>query len=124
MHGDDPVLEWGDLTDTEYRAKRAESQRQLALLPDADKLVVFDRNRHVMTSMAANVAAATPAQKRELVALLVEAVVANEATVEPHAITWTAPGTAVLRGPLVGVPQGPFWGAQTNRPRTLRRLTP
>lgn len=52
--------EWADVSDAEYRAKRAETQRELAALPDSDKLLAFDRNRHVLTSMAANVEAATP----------------------------------------------------------------
>ena len=44
--------EWADISDEAYRAARAETLEQLALLPDSDKLVAFDQNRKVMTRMA------------------------------------------------------------------------
>jgi hypothetical protein len=66
------LFAWGDLTEAEYRRQTAEVERDLALLPDDDKLVLFDRHRNVMVSMAENVAAATPEQLRELILMLVE----------------------------------------------------
>ncbi|MGA3056956.1 MAG: recombinase family protein [Candidatus Limnocylindrales bacterium] len=83
--------EWADITDEDYRARRAETLEELALLPDSDKLVAFDRNRRIMTSMAANVNAATPAQQAELVQMLVERVVASGGKVSERDITWTPP---------------------------------
>jgi site-specific DNA recombinase len=83
--------EWADISDEDYRAKRAETLEELALLPDSDKLVAFDRNRRIMTSMAANVSAATSAQQGELVQMLVERVVASGGKVSERDITWTPP---------------------------------
>ena len=98
--------EWGDITDAEYRATRADTQRQLALLPDSDKLVLFDRNRRILTTMAANVRAATGAQRTELVGLLVERVVARDATVDPADITWTPPARPFFAARWLECPQG------------------
>ena len=64
--------EWGDITDTEYRAGRADAEAQLAGLPDNDKLVSFDRQREILLSMAENIERATPQQLQDLVAKLVE----------------------------------------------------
>ena len=66
------LFAWGDLTEAEYRRQKAEVERDLAMLPDDDKLVLFDRHRGLMVSMAENVAAATPEQLRELILMLVE----------------------------------------------------
>jgi len=83
--------EWSDISDDAYRTKRAEVLEQLALLPDSDKLVAFDRNRKVMTRMAENVDAASPAQQVELVQMLVEQIVASAGSVSEKDITWTPP---------------------------------
>ena len=90
---------WGDLDDATYRAQRDEARLALAQLPDGDILVAFDRNRRVMSDMAANVAAANPAQRRQLVGLLVERVVAADRAVDPGAITWTPPARPFSRVP-------------------------
>jgi hypothetical protein len=66
--------EWGDIDDAEYRSGRADSAAQLARLPDHDELVLFDRQREVLLSMAENVERATPAQLTELISHLVERV--------------------------------------------------
>ncbi len=66
--------EWGDLSDAEYRSARNEAEGQLAGLPDHDKLVMFDRKREVLLSMAENIKRATPAQLQELTVELVERV--------------------------------------------------
>jgi DNA invertase Pin-like site-specific DNA recombinase len=83
--------EWSDITDEDYRAKRAETLEELSLLPDSDKLVAFDRNRKIMTSMAANVSASTPQQQAELVQMLVGEVVASGGKVSERDVTWTPP---------------------------------
>jgi hypothetical protein len=67
--------EWGDLADDAYRAARSDVERQLILLPDADKIVSLDQRREVLVSMAENFEHATPEQLRELVELLNERVV-------------------------------------------------
>ncbi len=61
------------------------------MLSDPNKLVAFDRNRHVMVTMAANVEKATRPQLAELVRLLVERVQAKGRSVEPESIEWTPP---------------------------------
>ena len=63
----------------------------LAELPDANKLVAFDRNRHVMVTMAENIERATRTQLAELVQLLVERVHASGRTVDPATIEWAPP---------------------------------
>jgi site-specific DNA recombinase len=83
--------EWGDISDGIYRSERAETLQELALLPDSDKLVAFDRNRQIMTGMAANVAASNPPQQAELVQMLVEKVVASGGRVSEQDIIWTPP---------------------------------
>ena len=60
----------------------------MAALPDGNKVVLFDRNRRVMTRMAQNVAAATPGQEAELARLLLAKVVATNGSV---AIVWSGP---------------------------------
>jgi DNA invertase Pin-like site-specific DNA recombinase len=79
--------EWGDLTDTAYRAAHDEVERALILLPDPDKLIDLDSRRDVLVSMAANIERASPEQRRELVELLVERV--EIAGRQVQAIKWT-----------------------------------
>jgi hypothetical protein len=78
--------EWGDLSDADYRARRSGVMAEMAALPDENKVVLFDRNRRVMTSMVQNLAAATPEQKAELARLLLTKVVATNGTV---AVEWS-----------------------------------
>ncbi len=83
----------------------AETRRMLAELPDPNKLVAFDCNRHVMVTMAENVEKATRPQLKELVQLLVERVQAKGLSVDPDSIEWTPPArpffqpTALLERP-------------------------
>ncbi len=49
------LYSWGDLTDEAYRQQMAETRPMLAELPVPNKLLAFDRNRHVMVTMADNV---------------------------------------------------------------------
>jgi hypothetical protein len=85
------LCSWGDLTDEAYRREMAETRTMLAELPDPNKLVAFDRNRHVMVTMAENVDRATRPQLAELVQLLVERVEAKGRTVDPESIESTPP---------------------------------
>ena len=98
---------WGELSGEDYRRQMAETRTMLAELPDPNKLVAFDRNRHIMVTMAENVERATRPQLADLVRLLVERVQATGRTVDPASIEWTPPAR-------------PFFGeaALVWRPRT------
>ena len=72
---------WGKLSDEDYRHQMAETRTMLAELPDPNKLVAFDRNRHVMVTIAENVERATKPQLAELIQLLVERIEATGRTV-------------------------------------------
>jgi inorganic triphosphatase YgiF len=95
--------EWGDLSDAEYRSKRASISAEMAVLPDENKVVLFDRNRRVMTDMAQNVARATPEQRAGLARLLIERAVAKEGAV---AITWAGPARPFFEARWWECPQG------------------
>jgi hypothetical protein len=82
---------WEELTGDECRRQMTDPRTMLAELPDPNKLVAFDRNRHVMVAMAENVGRATRPQLAELVQLLVERVQASGRTVDPASIEWTPP---------------------------------
>jgi hypothetical protein len=97
------LYSWGDLTDEEYRPQMAETRTMLAELPDPNKLVAFDRNRHIMVTMAENVERVTRPQLAELVQLLVERVQATGRTVDPASIEWTPPARPVLRACCVAM---------------------
>ena len=101
------LYSWGDLSDDDYRREMSETRTMLAELPDPNKLLAFDRNRHVMVTMAENVEKATRPQLQDLVQLLVERVKAVGRIVDPESIEWTPPAR-------------PFFGeaAWVWRPRT------
>jgi len=48
------------LSGEDYRRQMTETRTMLADLPDPNRLVAFNRNRHIMVSMAENVERATP----------------------------------------------------------------
>ena len=105
--------EWGDISDAQYRSARADTEAQLAGTPDNDNLVMFDRKREIMLSMAENIERATPAQLQELVSQLVERV--ETAGRRFTRVVWTPPvrpffgaGEAVAddSGALFWRPQG------------------
>ena len=95
----------------------------LAELPDPNKLVAFDRNRRIMTTMAENVERATREQLAELVQLLVERVTAKERVIDPTTIEWTPPARPFfgkVRG--YGAPgRARGLGRQTTRPAGVVR---
>jgi len=98
------LFAWGDLTEADYRRQRAEVERALALLPDDDKLVLFDRHRGLMVSMAENVAAATPEQLRELILMLVEQAETRDRGLGP--VRWTGPARPFFAVVGVAPPDG------------------
>jgi DNA invertase Pin-like site-specific DNA recombinase len=69
---------WGDIEAPEYRAKMQETQSELALLPDPDKVVTFDGVGAVVESLRAALDSARPEQVRELIGLLIERVKLTE----------------------------------------------
>ena len=81
----------------------AETRTMLAELPDPNKLVAFDRNRHVMVTMAENVERATRTQLAELVQLLIERVRAKGRSIEPESDRVDAAGSPVLRASCVAM---------------------
>lgn len=87
-------FEWGELEPDEYRSRRAEIERQIAVLPDSSKLVAFDRFRKVAGSFATAINDASPERRAELVRLLVERVTVHGRTVTPTDIQWSPPARA------------------------------
>ena len=88
--------EWGDISDIEYRTRRADAEAQLAGMPDHDKLVLFDRQREILLSMAENIERATPAQLAELIGHLVERVATTSKRVTR--VVWTPPARPFFVG--------------------------
>jgi hypothetical protein len=105
--------EWGDIDDASYRSGRADAEAQMAGMRDNVKLVMFDRKREILLSMAENIEHATPAQLQELVAQLVERVETADRRVTrvvwtPAARPFFAAGEVVTydSGALLWCPQG------------------
>ena len=98
------LFAWGDLTEAEYRRQKTEVERDLTMLPDDDKLVLFDRHRRLMVSMAENVAAATPEQLRELILMLVERAETRDRGLGP--VRWTGPARPFFAVVGVAPPDG------------------
>lgn len=46
---------WGDIPEAQYRADRADVERELRLLPSEDRLILFDQHRQLITSLAEEV---------------------------------------------------------------------
>jgi hypothetical protein len=76
------------------RSARADAEAQMAGMPDNDKLLMFDRKREILLSMAENIEHATPVQLQVLVAQLVERV----ETADRRVTRVDPSGEAVLRG--------------------------
>jgi DNA invertase Pin-like site-specific DNA recombinase len=89
----------GDLTPEEYRSEKAAIEQQLAAVPDSDKIVMFDRHRTVILSLAESVEKASPERIKELVGLLVERVPVVNGTVDPERIVWTPPARPFFEQP-------------------------
>ncbi len=101
-------FEWGDIEEGEYRAKLEETRAHLVLLPEADKLVSFDRVAGIVSSLAAAIDAASPAQLKDLVRMLVHRVTTARravASIEivPAALPFFAPQITLLGAPPDGL---------------------
>ena len=83
--------EWGDITDDEYFAAKRQVAAMLAEVPAIDKLVLFDQHRRVLTTMVANVEAASPPLRAELARRLIRRIVARGRKVSVQDIEWAGP---------------------------------
>lgn len=63
----------------------------MAALPDEDKIVLFDRHRKVVESMAANLDRSTPEQKADLIRLLIQRTEAKDRHLVAEVIVWAPP---------------------------------
>jgi hypothetical protein len=72
------LVGWGDISDEDHLREKEAVERELVMLPDHDKLLMFDRHREVVVTMAENLSRTTPEHRREFVLLLVERVVAYD----------------------------------------------
>ena len=83
------LFAWGDIDEGAYRAQRAEIDRDLAMLPDEDKLLLFDRHRRIMVQMAENIANAEPEELKEIVRMVIARVGVEGRGL--GSIEWTGP---------------------------------
>lgn len=81
------LYSWDELTKAEYDAQRDETRRALAALPDGDRVTSFDAYRATVLALPDAIAAASPAQRRELCRMVVERIVIRDRVLE--SITWT-----------------------------------
>ena len=81
--------EWGDIDDDEYRAKRDETREALDLLPDGDRVKVFDAYRAQVLGLADAIGFAAPGRQEELCHIVLERVVVDDREIE--AVEWAAP---------------------------------
>jgi hypothetical protein len=93
------LVGWSDMADDEYLREKESIERELVMLPDSDKLRLFDGQRKVIVTMAENLERATPEQRREFVLLLVERAVAYERAEQE--VRWVPPARPFLAGSSV-----------------------
>lgn len=107
--------EWGDISDAEWQTAKQQIESELAARPDEDKVVLFDRQREVLLSMAENVARATPEQLQALLAQIVERVETADKRV--IGVVWTPPARPFFAPPAkAGVRLSCPQGASGTRP--------
>ena len=99
--------EWGDIEEPEYRAKLVDTRSQLALLPEADKVIAFDDAARLVESLEVAIGAASPEQLKALIRMLVVRVTTNDHDLEsieivPSALPFFAQPT-LLRAPPDGL---------------------
>lgn len=99
-------FEWGELDEPTYRAERAGVDRQLATLPDGDKLVHFDRFRAVAVSVAAALEQASDEQRAELLRMLIESVPVRDRRVDVDDIAWSPPARPFFERVTMAPPEG------------------
>jgi hypothetical protein len=113
---------WGDLTDEQYVAEKAQLHAQLVTIPDSDKLVQFDSHRKVVLSLAESMDKASPQRLAALVKLIVEKVPVVDGKVDPQQIVWAAPVRPFFESVLLEAPpEGIEPPTQAlGRPRSIR----
>lgn len=111
--------EWGDIEDTEYRAKMQETRAELALLPEPEKVVTFDAVAGVVASLREAIGVAAPEQLKELIGMLIERV---KVTADGHYEIEPVPAARPFfapRGTLLGAPPDGLPGAIGKVPDVL-----
>lgn len=109
-------FEWGEIDEAEYRAERTGVERQLAQLPDGDKLVRFDAFRDVAVSVAAAIDEATPEQRAELLRMLIEEVPVRNRCVVVDEIAWSPPARPFFERVTMAPPEGRHGAVVTQDP--------
>ncbi|MBI2776693.1 MAG: recombinase family protein [Chloroflexi bacterium] len=100
-------FEWGDIEPSEYRAKMQETQAELALLPEPDKIVTFDAVAVFVESLRAAIDSASLVQLRELIGMLVERIeVSEDGECEIEPVPAARPFFAAAESLLLAPPDG------------------
>ena len=113
--------EWGDIEDTEYRAKMQETRAELALLPEPEKVVTFDAVAGVVASLREAIGVAAPEQLKELIGMLIERV---KVTADGHYEIEPVPAARPFFAPRGTLPGAPPDGLEPptqalGRPRSI-----
>lgn len=98
--------EWGELDEATYRSEREGVERQLAMLPDGDKLIRFDRFREVAGSVATALEDADPAERAVLLRMLIEEVPVRNRCVLTDEIVWTPEARPFFQRVTMAPPEG------------------
>jgi len=115
-------FEWGDIEAPEYRAKMQETQAEIALLPEPDKVVTFDAVAAVVESLRAALDSAGPEQLRELIRMLVERIrVTEDGAYEIEPVPASRPFFAAAESLLLAPPDGLEPPIPTQRPGLVSR---
>lgn len=99
-------FEWGEIDEAEYRSERAGIERQLTLLPDGDKLLRFDQFRNVAVSVAQFMAVADPAERAELLRLVIEQVPVRARQIDVDGIAWAPAARPFFERVTMAPPEG------------------
>jgi hypothetical protein len=100
-------FEWGDIDAPEYRAKMQETQAELALLPEPDKVVTFDAVAAAVESLRTAIDTASPERLRELIGMLIEKVkLTEDGEYETEPVPAARPFFATAESLLVAPPDG------------------
>lgn len=99
-------FEWGEIDEREYRTERAGVDRQLAVIPDGDKLLRFDRFRVVAVSVASALEQATDEARAELLRMLIEEIPVRERRAVVGDIAWAPPARPFFERVTMAPPEG------------------
>jgi Recombinase zinc beta ribbon domain len=82
---------WGDLTLDEYRQAIDETRRMIDDLATHEKVLAFDRNRDVVTTLPEALSNLPPVRQRDLLALVVESIPVRDGQADVSRIEWAPP---------------------------------